>query len=169
MKPSATFSRAVFHGSSASSWNRMPTSDGFNPVSTVPASGCCSPITARRRLDLPEPDGPTRLTNCPSSTARLAPSRTASPPYEIVRSRTRRSSPHDGGVVQPADIRVGLQQAADDQALLDAPGGVAIDLHRIGIERVAVFAENLAELLEVEPGGHFFRQGGDELVAAHAV
>jgi len=42
--------------------------------------GCCRPITARRRLDLPDPDGPTRLTNWPSPTARLAPSSTGSPP-----------------------------------------------------------------------------------------
>ena len=40
------------------------------PGSTMPASGCCSPITARSRLDLPEPEGPTRLTNWPSPTER---------------------------------------------------------------------------------------------------
>jgi hypothetical protein len=46
----------------------------------LPDSGCCNPIAARKRLDLPEPEGPTRLTNLPLSTARLAPSRTGSPP-----------------------------------------------------------------------------------------
>ena len=80
VRPSATLSRAVFHGSSASSWNSMPISEGATPASTVPASGFCSPITARSRLDLPEPEGPTRLTNWPSPTSRLAPSRTGSPP-----------------------------------------------------------------------------------------
>jgi hypothetical protein len=58
----------------------MPISFAFTPGSTVPASGCCSPITARSRLDLPEPDGPTRLTKLPSPTERLARSRTGSPP-----------------------------------------------------------------------------------------
>ena len=92
-RPSATLSRAVRHGSSASSWNRMPSSDGATSVSTRPASGFCNPITARSRLDLPEPDGPTRLTNWPSPTSRLAPSSTGSAPYEIERSRTRRAQP----------------------------------------------------------------------------
>jgi hypothetical protein len=49
-------------------------------VSTAPDRGCCRPITARSRLDLPEPDGPTRLTKLPSPTERLARSRTGSPP-----------------------------------------------------------------------------------------
>jgi hypothetical protein len=46
----------------------------------VPESGCYNPITARNRLDLPEPEGPTRLTKLPSATARLTPARTGSPP-----------------------------------------------------------------------------------------
>ena len=32
---------------------------------TVPALGCCNPMIARNRLLLPEPEGPTRLTNWP--------------------------------------------------------------------------------------------------------
>src|ERR1700747_435884 len=36
----------------------MPTCERGRPVSTVPESGCCKPITARNRLDLRETDGP---------------------------------------------------------------------------------------------------------------
>jgi len=50
-----TLSRAVFHGSSASSWNRMPICERARSVSIVPDNGFCNPITARNRLDLPEP------------------------------------------------------------------------------------------------------------------
>jgi hypothetical protein len=58
----------------------MPICERASFVSIVPESGRCNPITARKRLDLPDPEGPTRLTTRPSSTARLAPSRTGSLP-----------------------------------------------------------------------------------------
>jgi hypothetical protein len=34
---------------------------------------------------------------------------------------------HDRRVVQPGNVGIGLDQAADDQALEHAPGGVEID------------------------------------------
>ena len=50
-------------------------SEGGKPASTMPTSGFCSPMMARSMLDLPEPEGPTRLTNWPVPTSMLAPSR----------------------------------------------------------------------------------------------
>ena len=48
--------------------------------STVPADGACNPMMARRMVLLPEPDGPTRLTNSPSSTSMVTLSRTCVAP-----------------------------------------------------------------------------------------
>src|SRR5882724_8291934 len=124
-------------------------------------------MTARNRLDLPEPDGPTRLTTSPWSTSMLAPSRTGSLPYEIVKSRTRNSASDDRGVVQPGHARAGFDEAAGDQALLDALGRVQVDAHRFGIERIAVTRDDLAELLELEPGGHLLGESRDHLIACH--
>src|SRR4051795_8803040 len=161
VSPSATLSRAVFQGSSASSWNSMPISDGAKPASTMPTSGFCSPMMARSMLDLPEPEGPTRLTNWPVPTSMVAPSRIGSPPYEMVRSRTRNSASDDRGVVQPGHARAGLDEAGGDQALLHALGRFEVDVHRFGIERVAVTRDDLAELLEIEAGGHLLGESRD--------
>ncbi len=76
-------------------------------------------------------------------------------------------SPGDRGVVQPRDAGIGLDQAADDQALLDPLGGVEIDGHRFGIERLAVRQDDLAEFLEIEAGRHLLGEGRAQLVAAH--
>src|SRR2546430_2260047 len=109
----------------------------------------------RTMLDLPEPDGPTRLTNWPSPTTMLAPSSTGSPPYDIVRAETRRLlAPDDGRVVQSGDGRVSLYQASDDEALRDASCRGEIDPDRFGVERVAVARDDFPKLLGIEAGRH---------------
>ena len=92
VSPSATLSRRLPRQQGIV-LEQMPRCVRAGFISTVPESGRCNPITARKRLDLPEPEGPTRLTKRPSSTARFTPSRTGSPPYEMVRSRTRSFQP----------------------------------------------------------------------------
>ena len=95
----------------------------------MPESGCCNPITARSRLDLPEPEGPTRLTNWPGSTARLDAFEDRLPAIgDRQIADAQLSASDDRRVVQPGDARAGLDQAAGDQALLDALGGVEIDV-----------------------------------------
>src|SRR3954470_15257902 len=45
-----------------------------SPIEIAPADASSSPATIRSAVDLPEPDGPTRIVNSPSSTARSSPS-----------------------------------------------------------------------------------------------
>ena len=38
---------------------------------TTPVDGCTSPLTSRRMVDLPQPDGPTSATKSPSAIRRV--------------------------------------------------------------------------------------------------
>src|SRR3954470_20010616 len=49
------------------------------PIATVPRSWLSSPAMIRISVDLPQPEGPTRVRNSPSATSRLMPLRTAVP------------------------------------------------------------------------------------------
>src|SRR5262249_47203326 len=155
VRPRATLSRAVFHGSRASSWKRIPTYDRARPVSTVPASGSCSPITARNRLDLPRARRPDQAheTAVAHGEARSLEDRLSAIGNRQI-TDAQDSTPDDRSVVQPGHARARLDEAGGDQALLDALCRVEVDGHRLGVERVAVTGDDLAELLEVEPGGH---------------
>src|SRR3989344_8342734 len=75
--PKATLSLTVFHGNSECCWNTMPRSGpGLTtraPSSfTDPAVGLTKPATQFSSVDLPQPDGPSRHTNSPGCTSRLA-------------------------------------------------------------------------------------------------
>jgi hypothetical protein len=53
-------------------WKAMPTriaraATSRPPTMTTPLVGCTSPLTRRRMVDLPHPDGPTSATNSPSA------------------------------------------------------------------------------------------------------
>src|SRR5438094_7404056 len=52
-------------------------------IETVPALIVSSPATMRRRVDLPQPDGPTTTTSSPSATAQLTPCTTSRVPYDL--------------------------------------------------------------------------------------
>src|SRR5712671_4168027 len=52
-------------------------------IATVPALIVSSPATMRRRVDLPQPDGPTTTTSSPSATAQLTPCTTSRVPYDF--------------------------------------------------------------------------------------
>ena len=41
------------------------------PTETTPASGCSRPAMDRSVVDLPQPDGPSRVNNSPGSTVKL--------------------------------------------------------------------------------------------------
>src|SRR3979490_2595055 len=46
-----------------------------------------SPASIRNKVDLPQPEGPTRTTNAPSSIGTLTPCRTSNPPNDFRTSR----------------------------------------------------------------------------------
>ena len=55
-------------GSSVGAWKTMPVSErgsriGTPPIEAVPALGRIRPATMRSKVDFPQPDGPTRVTN----------------------------------------------------------------------------------------------------------
>src|SRR5687768_6351402 len=60
---------------------------------TVPTTGGTAPMIVRRRVVLPEPDGPTTPTNSPGATARSTLTRTGSEPYRHVTRSSRTRSP----------------------------------------------------------------------------
>ena len=83
-----TFSATVFFSSSRKSWKTQPivrrSAGTFHRDSrprslpatwTRPRVGFSSFSSSRRKVDLPEPDGPMRKTNSPLSTLRLTSSR----------------------------------------------------------------------------------------------
>src|SRR5712691_8323598 len=52
-------------------------------IATVPALTASSQATMRKRVDLPQPDGPTTTTSSPSPTAQLTPCTTSRAPYDL--------------------------------------------------------------------------------------
>ncbi len=86
----ATFSNTVLFGSSRKSWNTTPiwrrsagTFQLASRATSLPAT-CTRPLVARssrstrrRKVDLPDPDDPTRKTNSPLATSRLTSSSAA--------------------------------------------------------------------------------------------
>ena len=94
-----TLASAVAQGISVGSWKTKPRSRCGLPDaswlvvghSIVPEDGAPSPATMRSKVDLPQPDGPSRLMNSPVPRWRLT-SRTASVPlancFETCRTET---------------------------------------------------------------------------------
>ena len=128
-------------------------------VSTVPESGGCNPMTARSRLDLPEPEGPTRLTKLAGLDGQAR--RLRGPAR-----RHRRSSVRGRAACQPPAIVVScspemltpaLIRPPIVSALLDPPGGVEVDGRPFPGRASRGAHDDLAEFLEIEPGGHLLR------------
>ena len=79
--PNATFSAAVIVGKSEYAWNTIPvsrrlagTSVTSRPsISTRPSVGRSNPASSRSAVVLPQPDGPSRASNSPGSSARSSP------------------------------------------------------------------------------------------------
>ena len=74
------------------------------------------PIKPRPRVDLPQPDSPTRPSTSPGRNVRLTPSTAWTgpfvPAYQIRRSRTRRMSPVSPGPVCTASISIAVTDAS---------------------------------------------------------
>src|SRR5215831_3214925 len=82
-----------------------------SPIEIVPEVMFSSPASIRSRVDLPQPEGPTRTTNSPSSIGIVTPCRTSNPPNDL---RTSRICTED--IYLPPKYRVG--RGADTSAAL---------------------------------------------------
>src|SRR5262245_56970125 len=96
---SRTFSRAERHGSRVASWNTKPSSRlsralSGDPPSTVtePCVGATRSATNLSRVDLPQPDGPRRLTNPPGGTCSATFSSATTEPRSLVNRTVEPSS-----------------------------------------------------------------------------
>ena len=86
--PNATFSAAVIVGKSEYAWNTIPvsrrlagTSVTSRPsISTRPSVGRSNPASSRSAVVLPQPDGPSRASSSPGSSARSSPASACVPP-----------------------------------------------------------------------------------------
>src|SRR5262249_22244921 len=58
-----------------------------SPIEIVPEVMFSSPASIRNRVDLPQPDGPTRTTNSPSSIGTVTPCKTSKLPNDLRTSR----------------------------------------------------------------------------------
>src|ERR1700682_394497 len=58
-----------------------------SPIEIVPEVMFSSPASIRNKVDLPQPDGPTRTTKAPSSIGIDTPCRTSKPPNDFRTSR----------------------------------------------------------------------------------
>src|SRR3954463_9097443 len=54
-----------------------------SPIEMVPEVIFSRPASIRSRVDLPQPEGPTRTTNAPSSIGTVTPCRTSKPPNDL--------------------------------------------------------------------------------------
>ena len=76
-RPNVTLSSAVRHGKRPPSWKTSATCSGFGPAhgtpatSTRPASGRTRPAIMPSTVDLPQPLGPSSVTNSSARTVRL--------------------------------------------------------------------------------------------------
>src|SRR6266568_1232757 len=93
-RPKATFASTVIQGKSAYSWKTIPRSGpgpatGLPFASSVPAVGGANPAMALRRVDFPQPDGPSKQTSSPGATLRSIPSSasTSRPPVRKALAR----------------------------------------------------------------------------------
>src|SRR5690242_8828028 len=58
-----------------------------SPIEIVPEVMFSRPASIRSKVDLPQPEGPTRTTNSPSSIGIVTPCRTSNPPNDFRTSR----------------------------------------------------------------------------------
>src|SRR5207249_1504310 len=102
--PNATFSRTVIQGKSAYSWNTMARAGsgswtGLPKARISPELGRVNPAMALSRVDLPQPEGPSRQTNSPAATSRSIRSKATMPPNSL---RTLRTWMAASGMLEPA-------------------------------------------------------------------
>lgn len=103
---SMTFSSAVSVGKS---WKTMPTLSPRHAASlssfiwsmrspaivTLPSVGLSMPVIMFRIVDLPEPEGPTMATSCPSSMSRSTPLRASNSTLPVLHVRLLKTAKLD--------------------------------------------------------------------------
>src|SRR4051812_24770092 len=84
-----------------------------SPIEIVPEVMFSSPASILSRVDLPQPDGPTRTTNAPSSIGTVTPCRTSKPPNDLRTSLICTDAIHI-----PPDDALGVRPARPSPFLL---------------------------------------------------
>src|SRR5215469_13828903 len=100
----------------------MPARQSVNissPHAIAPSSGVCSPAMHISVVVLPQPEGPSRVTNSLSRTVKLTPSSTLFPANDLDRFSIVMSGMTDS----PQDTGAEPQHDGDDQNLHDGKGG----------------------------------------------
>src|SRR5690349_14992238 len=92
-----------------------------SPIEIAPEDASSSPATIRRAVDLPLPDGPTRIVNSPSETDRSNPSTARVPSGKTFET----SSNAIDAIAHPPDVVAVPERAALRDSLL----GVVVDAH----------------------------------------
>jgi len=117
----------------------------------VPDNGFCNPITARNRLDLPEPKA-RRGSRNEHRRSRDSLAQGWLSTVEIVRSRTRSfSAPRNRGVVQAQYVGASFDQATTISVCSTRLAAARSITHCLRVERLAGRARDIAELLQIEP------------------
>src|SRR2546427_2886342 len=133
-RPSSTLASAVRQGKRPNSWKTIARS-GAGPstrrpsMRTSPASAGWSPSTTLRNVLLPQPEGPTRLTNCPRATRRSKSASAATGARLADRNVTLTPSAAMNGEPRMSGAASGSSGRTLDGALLTADVGVVARQH----------------------------------------
>src|SRR5262249_40635143 len=139
--PNATFSNTVRHGKRACSWNTIDVTGptpGTSSNTTRPRVGGISPARMWSRVDLPQPDGPSTVTNSPASTVRLtswsawtARRRRSTKVFDTPSTRSRIDRPRSVAV-EAGQVQHGFggpeQHEAAEDGQRHAPAPLLVDL-----------------------------------------
>src|SRR5260370_39260453 len=133
----ATFWATVMWGQIANDWNTIPrlrrsaarstraqrSTNVSSPQAISPSSGVWKPAMHIRIVVLPQPEGPSSVTNSVSLTVKLTSSRTLGPEKDLLRCSTRMS----GTAQPPKDPGPEQEHDGDDGDLDDGQGGDRAD------------------------------------------
>src|SRR6186713_891191 len=162
-RPKSIFCVTVFHGKSANCWNTTERSGpgpvtALPPTLTTPVPGNSRPAAIRRQVVLPQPDGPTIVTNSLSRTSKLTSSSVGKSRPSRLNTRLTRSNTMllNGGPSRP-------------QQDLGGGGSAAIEIgerRRAVGERPLLHPREIAERSRVECGNRRVEIGGRVRVSA---
>src|SRR5262249_55624564 len=126
-----------------------------SPMRTRPPSGMTSRLRQRKRVDLPEPEGPISATTEPVSTFRLMSRRTVSGPKLLRRPET---SILQLVIVASAALREVMLRALDDHREREEDDEIDHGNHRVDLERpIGIHRRHLALIEQIRD-----RQHGDQ-------
>src|SRR5213594_485306 len=148
-RPSSTLASTVRQGRRPNSWKTIARS-GAGPstrrpsMRTSPASGRRRPSTTLRNVLLPQPEGPTRLTNCPRATRRSKSASAGTGARLADRNVTLTPSAAMNGEPRMSGAASGSSGRTLDCALLAAHVGVVAGQHA-GVDHADVTVHHRAE------------------------